>query len=176
MMPAEGAYSSFETERLILKPTDEEDAAFILQLFNTPQWLRYIGDRNLRSLKDARNYISERIRPQFKSHGFSTYTVIGKQHAQKMGTCGLYDREGIAGIDIGFAFLPRFEGYGFAFEASNRLKCAAFDHFGLTRLSAITTECNLRSQKLLTRIGLKAVGTTRLPDDSKELILYRLEK
>lgn len=97
-------YDTFETERLLLKATSKEDASFILELLNTPKWIKNIGDRNVKSLEAAQNYILERMTPQFERLGYSNYTVIRKADGAKMGTCGLYDREGLEGIDIGFAF------------------------------------------------------------------------
>ena len=99
-----------------------------------------------------------------------------KQRNQKIGTCGLYDREGLEGIDIGFAFLPEYEKKGFAFESSNKLVEVAFSEFGIDTISAITIKDNISSQKLLERLGLKLIGTTKIPNDDEELLLYKIEK
>ena len=94
----------------------------------------------------------------------------------KIGCCGLYDREGLEGIDIGFAFLPEYEGKGFAFEAADKLKNVAFKEFGLHALSAITSKHNVASQRLLEKLGLTLVGTTALPSANEELLLFKIEK
>lgn len=167
---------TFETERLILRPTSIEDAEFILELLNTPKWLEYIGDRMVRSLEDALAYIHSRILPQQERLGYGNYTVIRKEDQSIIGTCGLYDRAGLDAIDIGFAFLPEYEGLGYAFEAADRLKRVAFDEFGINEILAITVKQNLSSQKLLEKLGLNLVGTTRIPNDEEELLLYRIKK
>lgn len=167
--------SSFETERLLLRPTAEADAEFVFRLMNTPKWLQYIGDRNIGSLDDARVYIQNRMLPQLQRLGFSNYTVVRKSDGQKLGSCGLYDREGVEGIDIGFAFFPEFEGQGYGFEAASRIKQAAFGEFGLGLLSAITNKDNMASQKLLEKLGLKRVGAITLPGSEEAVYLYRLE-
>ena len=169
-------YKSFETERLIIRPTSEIDSEFIFELLNTPTWLKYIGDRKIETIENAKNYIKDRMTPQLERLGYSNYTVIRKQDNKKIGTCGFYDREGLQGIDIGFAFLPEYEKKGFAFESSNRLKEAAFNEFGLETISAITTKDNTSSQKLLEKLGLKLTGTTLLPNEEEELLLYKIEK
>jgi len=87
-----------------------------------------------------------------------------------------YDREGLEGVDIGFAFLPEYERKGYAFESANKLKNAAFNEFGLTHINAITTKNNISSQKLLEKLGLKLNGTTKLSNDEEELLLYKIEK
>ena len=93
---------------------------------NSKGWLEYIGDRKVYSESDAIRYIKNRIAPQFERLGFGNYTIIRKADNVKIGTCGLYDREGIDGIDIGYALLPQFFGKGYAFEAVNELKNITF--------------------------------------------------
>ena len=168
-------YKSFETERLIIRPTSQSDSEFIFILLNTPKWLKYIGDRNIKTVENAKEYIKEKMIPQLERLGYSNYTLTTKQGNQKIGTCGLYDREGIEGIDIGFAFLPEYEKKGFAFESSNKLKEVAFSEFGIKTISAITIKDNISSQKLLEKLGLKLIGTTKIPNDDEELLLYKIE-
>ena len=168
------SFQTFETERLLLRPTSYEDAPFVLELLNTPEWIQFIGDRNVRSIKDAEDYISTRMMPQLQRLGYGNYTVIRKADGAKLGSCGLYDREGLEGIDIGFAFLKKYSGQGYAFEAANKVKEAAFTVFGITKLVAITTKDNLSSQKLLEKLGLKYSRLVKLPNDNEELMLYQL--
>lgn len=165
----------FETERLILRPTSVEDAAFIFELVNSPKWLANIGDRKVRSLADAVRYIEERMLPQLERLGFSNYTVIRKSDGVKLGSCGLYDREGLEGVDIGFAFLPQHEGQGYAWESASKIKEAAIHHFGIRKISAITIEKNIASQRLIKKLGLTFAKKMYLPDDPEELWVYELE-
>ncbi|MCB0649704.1 MAG: GNAT family N-acetyltransferase [Saprospiraceae bacterium] len=168
-------YLTFETERLFLRPTAEEDAAFILELMNTPKWLENIGDRNVRSIEDAKAYIQNRITPQLERLGFSNYTVIRKSDGAKLGSCGLYDREGLEGVDIGFAFLPQYEGQGYALESAQKVKDTGINHFGIRQISAITIPENMASRRLIEKLGLQFVEKIKLPDDDAELLLYRVE-
>jgi len=167
--------SALETDRLFLLPTSEEDASFIMELVNTPKWLKYIGDRNIKSIEDARNYIREKMLPQEERLGFGNFTVVRKTDQQRLGTCGLYDREGLEGFDIGFAFLPEFEGRGYAFEAADELLKVALSKFALKEISAITTKENVASQKLLEKLGLIFIKMTTIPNDSEELMLYKIK-
>lgn len=169
-------YKIFETERLIIKPTCISDAEFIYALMNTPKWIKYIGDRNINTIEDARNYIKTKIHPQLERLGYSNFTLILKENDQKIGVCGLYDREGLEGIDIGFAFLPEFEKRGFAFEVANKIKEAAFDEFEINTLQAITDKDNMSSQRLLEKLGFNLEGAVMLPDKDKEVLLYRIKK
>ncbi len=169
-------FKVFETERLLLKPTSVADAEFILELMNTPKWIEYIGDRNVKSIASAKAYIVNKMMPQLQRLGYSNYTIVRKSDNAKIGTCGLFDREGLDGIDIGFAFLPAYRKKGYAFEATHKLKNMAFNEFGIPELSAITAKNNSASQALLEKLGLKRSATTKLPKEDKEVLIYKLKK
>ena len=165
-------FPTFQTPRLFLRPTVEEDAEFIYNLLNTPKWLKFIGDREVRSIEGAREYIRIRMLPQLEKLGFSIFTVIRNEDNVKLGTCGLYDRPGIDGIDIGFAFLPGYEKKGYAYEASSELMRAAEDDFNLSQINAFTAKDNFSSQKLLEKLGLAFTKTIRLPGEEEEVLFY----
>ncbi len=167
-------YKHFETERLILQPTTSADAEFIFELVNTPKWLANIGDRNVKSVEDAKTYIKKRMTPQLEKLGYGNYTLIRKVDNRKIGTCGLYNREGLEGIDIGFALLPDFENLGYGYESAAKLLEAGINEFQIKRISAITTKENIASQKLIEKLGLKYVNIIKIPDDEEELLLYSL--
>lgn len=164
----------FETERLILRQMDTSDAAFLVEVMNTPKWLEFIGDRNVHSEEDGLNYIVDRVLSQYERLGFSNFTVITKFDNVKIGVCGLYDRPGLEGIDIGFAFLPEAEGKGYGFESANAIKNAAFEVFGIEKLCAITSKENVASQRLLEKIGMKQLGGIVLPGETEEVFYYEL--
>ncbi|MGA9269594.1 MAG: GNAT family N-acetyltransferase [Lutimonas sp.] len=166
-------FRNFETERLLLRPTGLEDATLVLELLNTPKWLKFIGDRNVKTLEEAQEYIKSRMIPQLKRLGYSNYTIVKKSDGTPIGTCGLYDREGLEGIDIGFALLPQFEGQGYGFEAAARIKSAAFEDFGIDQLQGITSPENIASQALLRKLGFNLAGTTRLPNQKEDLFLFK---
>ncbi|MFC5045007.1 GNAT family N-acetyltransferase [Aquimarina hainanensis] len=168
----EEVYVTFETERLIVRPTSVEDCSFVLALFNTPKSIKYIGDRNIKTIEEAEVYIKKRMRSQLERLGYSNYTVIRKSDGAKIGCCGLYDREGVEGIDIGFSLLPEYEGKGYAYESVSKLKEIAENRFALTKIRAITKKDNVGSQKLLKKIGLEQIGVLTLPNETEELYLF----
>lgn len=167
-------YAQFDTERLRLIPTSIDDADFLLVLLNSPKWLKYIGDRKVETIEDAITYVQNRMNPQLERLGFGNYTVSLKSNNQKIGICGLYDREGLDGLDIGFAFLPEFEKKGYAFESAYKLLEVAVEKFKIKEISAITTEDNSESQKLLVKLGLQFEKKFFLEGDSEELMLFNL--
>tara|TARA_R110002050_G_scaffold176775_1_gene309777 strand:+ start:41595 stop:42167 length:573 start_codon:yes stop_codon:yes gene_type:complete len=165
-------YKSFETERLVIRPMVVTDATFFLKLVNSPKWIQYIGDRNVHSLKDAQDYIQIKMIPQLERLGFGNNCVVRKQDGVIIGSCGLYDRDGLEGIDIGYAFLPEFEGAGYAFESVSKLKEMAFDEFSISVLNAITLPENEASKKLLIKLGFEFQKMVQIPNDPEKLMLF----
>ncbi len=163
---------NYETERLVLKPADISDADFFLELYNMPSFIKYIGDRNLRTKQDAENYIKNRFLPQIEKLGFGNYVVILKEGNTKIGAVGIFEREGLDVLDIGFSFFEKYEGKGFAYEAANKLKEIAATDFGVKKISAITTKDNYSSQKLIEKLGLKFQKMVTIPNDDEELMYY----
>ena len=169
-------YMSFQSERLIIRPTLEQDAELIYQLMNSPKFIKYVGDRQLYSLKDAEKYIQDKMLPQLHSVGYSNYSLINKKNGAKIGICGLYDREGLDGIDIGFGILAPYEGLGYAFESSSRIIKAGFEELEISEIKAITNKENISSQCLLVKLGFNLKGTIMLANENDELLLYKIEK
>ncbi len=168
-------YKSYTTERLILRPVVKEDADFVLELLNCPKWIQNIGDRNVKSIADAENYIATRMTPQLERLGYGNFAVVRKSDGTRMGCCGLYDREGLEGVDIGFSFLPEYERQGYAFESADKIMQLAREDFKLTRVSGITIESNVASRKLLEKLGLKFEKFVKLPNDDEELMYYAIQ-
>jgi len=167
--------SIFETERLFIRPTSVKDAPFIYALLNTPKWKEFIGDRNINSVKDAEEYIKNKMLPQLEKLGFSNNTIIRKSDGIKIGTCGLYDREGLDGVDIGFAFLPEYEKLGYAFESTSKMIEIGDKQFNLKQISAITTHENTASQTLIKKLGFTYKGIVNIPNDDADLLLFSLK-
>lgn len=163
-----------ETDRLYLTAVSLEDAAFILELLNTPKWIRYIGDRGVKDVAQAREYIKGRMIPQMEASGFGNYVLVRKEDGMKIGTCGIYKREGLDGVDIGFAMLPEFEGKGYMYEAAIKIKDLAINYFHLEKLNGITLPENIASRSLLEKLGLELKGTIRLPNDSEDVLLFSM--
>lgn len=165
-----------ETERLFIRPTQKDDVQFILNLLNSPKWIQFIGDRQVKTLQDAENYIETKMLPQLERLGFSNNTIILKSNGEKIGVCGLYDRDGIDGLDIGFAFLPEFEKKGYAFESAQKIISEAFSTTTIKKISAITTHENVESQNLLEKLNFKYVEIIQMENDPEEVRLYKLYK
>lgn len=161
-----------ETERLILREITEADAGFILDLLNQPSFIRYIGDRQVRAVEQAREFIESRYRQSYREHGYGLYAVELKETGAPIGICGFVRRDSLPDADIGFAFLPQFEKKGYAFESASAVMDYGREVLGLQKVLAITTEDNESSARLLGKIGLRFERLVILPGDDEELKLF----
>lgn len=165
-----------ETERLTLRLQTTEDADFILELVNDPSWLQFIGDRGLRTVEDAREYIMNGPIRMYEQFGFCLYLVERNEDRCPVGICGLVKRDGLEDVDIGFAFLPTYWGKGYAYEAASAVMAYGLDTLGLNRIVAITTQDNHASAKLLEKVGLKFERLVQLSNDEEELRLFSFDR
>jgi RimJ/RimL family protein N-acetyltransferase len=164
-----------ETDRLIVRRLSLEDAEFILQLLNEPSWLRFIGDKGIRTLDGARDYILKGPVEMYARLGFGLYLVELKEEGFPVGICGLIKRDSLADVDIGFAFLPEFWGKGYAYESASAVMSYGIKTFGLNRLVAITSLDNYVSGKLLEKLGFKFERIVKLSEDSEGVRLFAHE-
>jgi RimJ/RimL family protein N-acetyltransferase len=160
-----------ETERLILRRFTVDDAQFALTLLNEPSFLRYIGDKKVRTLDDARQYILTGPVASYERNGFGLCVVELKASHKPIGMCGLIKRDELPDPDIGFAFLPDFWNKGFAFEAAAAVLQSARDTFQL--VLAITSLDNVASIKLLERLGFTFEKIISLAKDREQVRLFK---
>ena len=161
-----------ETDRLILRWFESSDAPFVLQLLNDPGWLKFIGDRGVRTIDAAEKYLERGPIAMYAKEGLGLYLVERKRDGEPIGMCGLIKRAGLDDIDIGFAFLPPFCGQGYAHEAAQAVMAYARKPLGLRRIVAITDPRNTSSIRLLEKIGFAFEKMVRLNADDIELMLF----
>lgn len=160
-----------ETERLILRRFRLTDAEFILRLVNDASFLRYIGDKGVRTIADARAYLLDGPIASYERVGFGLYLTIRKTDGAPIGMCGLLRRDTLPDVDIGFAFLAEHRSQGFALESSRAVVEYSRTALGLSRLVAVTSPDNHASIRLLERLGLRFERMVRLSDSGEELRL-----
>lgn len=143
-----------ETERLTLREAEPGDGAFVLDLLNQPSFKKYIGDRGVRTVEHAREYIAARFTTSYRDNGFGLWVVELRTDATPIGLCGFVSRKELPDPDIGFALLPQFERQGYAYEAADAAMRYGSKTLRLPRVLAITTLDNESSGRLLKKIGL----------------------
>ncbi len=161
-----------ETERLRLRRFNVDDAQFVLTLLNEPSFLRYIGDKQVRTVEDARQYIVNGPISSYERNGFGLYRAELKEPGTPIGMCGLIKREELPDPDIGFAFLPVAWGKGFAREAAAEVLRDARERLRLRRILAITSLDNQASIKLLQRLGFTFQKVIKLCSSGEQVKLF----
>lgn len=161
-----------QTERLFIRPITINDAQFILTLLNEPSFLRYIGDKQVRNLDDARQYILNGPVASYERHGFGLCLMELKESHTPIGMCGILKREELPDPDIGFALLPDFWNKGLAFEAATAVLNDARERLTLARILAITSLDNDASIDLLQRLGFSLERVINLSKGRESVNLF----
>lgn len=161
-----------ETERLWLRQFKLSDAGFIVELLNSPGWLEFIGDRNVKTEEDARTYLLNGTIKSYETNGFGLFLVLLKDSDTPIGACGLLKRDFLDEPDLGFAFLPDYYGKGYGFESSGAILKYAQDKLNLTRVLAFTVPDNVASVKLLEKLGFRFDKKFNMPVTDEELFLF----
>ena len=165
-----------EASRLHIRLITEQDAPFLYELMNTPGWYKNIGDRGIKTEKDALNYMRNKMHPELKVKGFVNHVMIEKSSNKIIGTCSVHDRDGVKGMDVGYALLPQFEGMGYATDGAQAMVNLAFDFYKQKQVSGITIDANPASCRVLEKLGFKSSGYIRLPGEAVKIKLFVLSK
>jgi RimJ/RimL family protein N-acetyltransferase len=161
-----------ETARLTLRRLTPEDAGFIFGLLNEPSFLRFIGDKGVRNLDDARDYLMKGPIASYEQFGFGLYLVQLKDGEVPIGMCGLLKRATLDDVDVGFAFLPQFWSRGYAFESASAVIAYGKRVFGLKRIVGLVKPGNSGSVRVLEKMGLNFERMVRLADNAPEDMLF----
>ena len=161
-----------ETDRLIVRRMNTDDAEFMLGLLNGPTWLHYVGDRGVKTVEDAQNYILQGPVQSYADRGFGFYVVTLKETDAAIGICGLAKRDYLDDVDIGFALLQQYSGKGYAHESAAAVLDYAKNDLKLKRILATTRLENKNSAKLLEKLGLRF---ERMIQHPRELMLFGVD-
>lgn len=164
-----------QTSRLQIRWLDLDDAAFIYRLVNDPDWLRFIGDKTVRNLADARRYLQNGPLKMYRQFGFGLNRVALRDDDTAIGICGILQRQSLPYPDLGFALLPEFRSRGYAFEAASAVLEHARGQLGISRLAAILSGANEASASLLTKLGFRSAGDYPAAADATGLDLYQID-
>ena len=161
-----------ETERLFLREFILGDTEFIIELLNSPGWIKYIGDRNVRTTDEAIAYLENGPIKSYALNGFGLCLVGVKENNTPIGMCGILKRDTLEKPDIGFAFLPRFCSNGYAYEATKAVLHSVLQKNKYDQIAAITLPGNGRSIGLLKKLHFRF--EKKIIDNNEELELYSI--
>lgn len=167
---------TIETERLLLRPLNIEDADFIIELLNDPSFIKNIGDRNVHSVEDAHGYILKGPAASYEKNGFGLCLVTLKETGESLGMCGLIKRDALEDVDLGYAYLPRYWSRGYAVEAAKATLDFGWNVIGLKRIVAITDPANTSSNRVLEKLGFLFEKMVKIAVDDIDLNLYAIHK
>ena len=172
------------TRRLLLRRFVPDDAPFVLELLNEPSFHRHIGDKGVRTLDDARDYLRGGPMEMYARHGLGLLLVgrvdDGSSAAaddpaggfrrvrplEPVGMCGLLQRPDFDAPDLGFAFLERHQRRGFGLESSVAVLDDARRRMNLGRVLAVTSRDNTGSIALLERLGFRFERDVRFGEEA----------
>ncbi len=161
-----------ETQRLLIRELTIDDAEFIFRLVNEPSFLKNIGDKGVRNLEDARQFILDGPWASHRERGYGQFLVELKEGGEPIGVCGLLFRESLNVSDIGCAYLPQYWRRGFAYEAA----CAVMEYgrttLGIDRIVGLTSEKNLASIKALEKLGMSFEKMVKMSENDPGTALY----
>lgn len=163
------------TQHLTLREAESSDNQFFYELLNSPKWLKYIGDRGIKTLNDAEKYIHDKLINSYKINGFGLYVYELKESHKPVGICGFIKRDYLDSEDIGFALLPEYERKGYTYEISIAVLDYGEKNLSINKVYAITSKDNLASQELLIKLGFNFKSYINEPDTNEELLLYSRE-
>ncbi|MGV3656775.1 MAG: GNAT family N-acetyltransferase [Chitinophagaceae bacterium] len=161
-----------ESERLLLREFSLEDAPFIIELLNSPGWIKYIGERQVKTNEQAAAYLQNGPLKSYQQNGYGFYMVQLKTDGTPVGMCGLIKRPFLPHPDIGFAFLPAYNGKGYAYEIASATAAFAKTTLQIEQLAAIVMAENESSIRLLQKLHFQFHSTITYPDTGEDLLLY----
>ncbi len=147
----------------------------MLSVWNDPDFVRYVGDRGIRTLDQARDALQNGAIAMYSNHGFGPYCMTMRDSRDRIGVCGLFKRENLDDPDIGFGMLPGHRRGGLAHEAAAAVLDEARNSLGFKRVTAIVSPHNVASVGLIEKLGLVFERPVRMPGDEEDVSLYAVE-
>ena len=161
------------TERTIIESISLNDAEFFVSLVNSPDWLRFIGNREVNNAADARRYLQEGFLKCYNENGFGYYLVKTLDRAP-IGICGFLKKANLENPDFGFALHPDWFGLGLGHESAAAVLDYGIRKYSFTVLDAVTSPDNTRSKRLLDQLGFIRIGSIGNMENT-ELYRWRSE-
>ncbi len=157
---------------MVIRHVSIKDTDFILALVNSPNWIEFIGDKDIKTTEDAFAYIQNSLISSYNKNGYDLYKMSLKNSGIPIGICGFLKRDYLKEADIGFAILPTYEEKGYTFEAAQAILNYGIASLGLTTILAITSPKNIKSQKLLQKLQLREIKKIQAKEDGEVLLLF----
>ena len=162
-----------ETTRLLLRPSTLADAQNLLILNSDPDVVRYTGDGRLQNLFEAEELIKTKTIPQFNLYRMGRFSTLLKDGTY-LGWCGLKYHPETDEVDLGYRFMKKYWGLGYATEAAKACLEYGFSTLKLKKIIAQAMPDNKASIKVIQKLGMTFVGVRREECAQDSYVAYEL--
>jgi RimJ/RimL family protein N-acetyltransferase len=169
------------TDRLLLRQPNADDIGPLAVMNADPEVMRYIGDGSARppDREQAAAGIA-RAQRQWGEHGFGMCSVIVRQTGQFAGWVTLavpgFLPEILPAVEIGWRLRRECWGNGYATEAARLLLKFGFTNCGLDRIVSIRHVDNLRSKRVMDKLGLRLAFETVVPATGQPVAVHAITR
>lgn len=161
-----------QSNRLIIREFQANDANDLFELNADPEVLRFTGDPPFDSIEEAKNFIEQY--DQYQKYGYGRWAVIRKSDSAFLGWCGLKYHPETEETDLGFRLKRKYWNHGFATEAADICLQYGFENLGLEEIIGRAMPSNLASLRVLEKIGMGNPEFVRF--DEHNGLKYRINK
>lgn len=162
-----------ETQRLILRPMEEQDALHLFELNSDPEVVKYTGDPQSLNIADSYRILTERVYPQFQQYKMGRFSVLLKDGTY-LGWCGLKYFPENGEVDLGYRFHRRHWGKGYATESSRACLEYGFETLKLKAIIARAMPENIASIKVMQNLGMTFKGMDNDPNYAQGFVRYEI--
>jgi RimJ/RimL family protein N-acetyltransferase len=172
---------SLRTSRLLLRPWRDADVAAFAELSTDPAVMEF-----LRPLTEpgAAEAWAARVRDHWRRHAFGQWVVEIPGEASFIGVVGLstvsYEAHFTPAVEVAWRLAPAYWGRGYATAAARAALDYGFNTLGLAEIVAVTVPPNIRSRRVMERLGMTRASEDDFDHPSipegprKRHVLYRL--
>ena len=160
-----------ETDRLILRTWELDDAKALFSMYSNPELYRYTESEPFPDVEFTRRYMEQYFINYHNERGFAVWAVVEKATGKLVGSCGLDYFDDRPELGLGYWFDPEYWGQGYATEAAQACVAYAFEKLNAPKLASMTHSQNKASQRVLEKVGFVCVEII-IEEDGTESMLY----
>lgn len=168
---------TFESQRLLYRELLPSDEGSLYEMDSDPDVHRYLGNSPVQSMDEIKTAIAM-IRKQYEENGVARMAVILKETGEFLGWAGLklvkHEINGhINHYDLGYRFMKKHWGKGYATEAARAFVEYGFNVMRLAKINAYADAENVNSHTVLEKAGLQQSGT--FDDEGTPSVWYEVK-
>lgn len=165
---------SLATDRLLLRQRSIDDVAAIVRMSGDPEVMRFVGDGRLPDPVELERRARERCTTDF-GRGLGYWSLFARDRPDDyLGYVVLSPVPGSADIELSYGIRRDAWGQGFATEASRAALDFGFRVRALPEIVALVYPDNLRSQRVIAKLGFTPAGVRNAY--GQDLLLHRLAR